>query len=129
MLRIRLLGTPEIDGRQDSVAPNIVTKPKRLALLAYLVVAQPRGFHRRDTLLALLWPEFEQQRARAALSRPLYELKRDLDDDTIVTRGHDEIGVDREKVWCDVIAFEEAIAQGNLLAAMDLYRGDFLKGF
>ena len=37
MLRIRLLGTPEIEGRQDSAAPNIVTKPKRFALLAYLV--------------------------------------------------------------------------------------------
>jgi len=129
MLRIRLLGTPEIEGRQDSAAPNIVTKPKRFALLAYLVVATPRGFHRRDTLLALLWPEFDQQRARAALSRTLYELRQDLDEGTIITRGNDEIGVDRSKVWCDVIAFEEAIAAGDLLAAMDLYRGDFMRGF
>lgn len=129
MLRIRLLGAPEVEARQDSVAPNIVTKPKRFALLAYLVVATPRGYHRRDTLLALLWPEFDQQRARAALSRTLYELRHDLDEGTIITRGNDEIGIDRTKVWCDVIAFEEAIQTGDLLAAMDLYRGDFLRGF
>lgn len=129
MLRIRLLGRPEIESRQDSAASDIVTKPKRMALLAYLVVAAPRGFHRRDTLLSLLWPEFEQQRARAALSRTLYELRQDLDDGTITTRGHDEVGIDREKVWCDVMAFEEAIAAGDLLKAMDLYRGEFLRGF
>lgn len=129
MLRISLLGTPEIECRQDSSSPNILTKPKRFALLAYLASASPYGLHRRDTIIALLWPEFDQQRARAALSRTLYELRNELDKGTIITRGNEEIGIDWNKVWCDVAAFENEIQAGNLLGALDLYRGSFLRGF
>lgn len=129
MLRLRLLGTPDIEGRQHSADSSILSKPKRFALLAYLAAASPRGFHRRDTLLALFWPDFDQRRARAALNRTLYELRNEIDAGTIISHGNDELGVDREKVWCDVVAFEAALAAGDLLGALDLYRGDLLRGF
>jgi hypothetical protein len=37
----------------------ILAASKGAALLTYLAIATPRGFHRRDTLLALLWPELD----------------------------------------------------------------------
>lgn len=38
-----------------------------MALLAYLSSTGPHDFHRRDALLALFWPEFDEERARNAL--------------------------------------------------------------
>src|SRR5262245_12921902 len=40
-------------------------QPKRLALLAYLAIARPRGAHRRDALVAIFWPELDQHGARS----------------------------------------------------------------
>ena len=68
MLRFHTLGSFELlEGRPPAVR-LIPTQPKRLALLAYLALAQPRGFHRRDTILALFWPELSGEEARRALS-------------------------------------------------------------
>ena len=72
MLRFYTLGAFELlDGDPPSVR-LVPTQSKRLALLAYLALALPRGFHRRDTLLALFWPELSDEDARrldAELSR------------------------------------------------------------
>lgn len=38
------------------------------------------------------------------------------------------IGLEAD-AWCDVVAFQQALQQGNLAAAVDLYRDDFLAGF
>ena len=68
-LRICLFGPPtvEMDGRRIEVKPR-----KALALLVYL--ACTNRVQRRDTLATLLWPEFGQSQARAALRRHLSEL-------------------------------------------------------
>ena len=99
------------------------------AVLAYLVLARPRGFHRRDKLLPLFWPGRGQKSARNALSNMLYHTRQELGEDAIVNRGAEEIGVRRAHVSCDVIAFEEALEQENEEQALPLYRGDLLKGF
>lgn len=128
MIRLRLLGSPAVESRSRAEASEVLRKPKRFALLAYLAAAKPRGFHRRDTLIALLWPEFDQQRARAALNRTLYELRRELGEDAVLSHGNEEVGLG-PSVWCDVVAFDEALERGNRFAALDLYRGDMLQGF
>jgi DNA-binding SARP family transcriptional activator len=46
-----------------------------------------------------------------------------------MSRGNVEVGLDPDHVWCDVAAFERAIAEGDRPAAIKLYRGDMLKGF
>jgi TolB-like protein/DNA-binding SARP family transcriptional activator len=102
---------------------------KRLGLLSYLVLARPRGFQRRDALLALFWPERGQASARNALSNMLYHLRRELGADVIVNRGTEEIGIRRGQITCDVLDFEDALDQGKTEAALELYRGMLLPGF
>jgi TolB-like protein/DNA-binding SARP family transcriptional activator/cytochrome c-type biogenesis protein CcmH/NrfG len=128
MIEFRMLGGTALrrDGRDlDSVLSGC----KRLGLLTYLVLARPRGFQRRDTLLALLWPERGQASARNALSNMLYHLRRELGGDVIVNRGTEEIGIRRELISCDVIAFEAALERGATEQALDRYRGMLLPGF
>src|SRR6266480_4138024 len=68
-----------------------------MALLVHLAAAVPGGLHRRDTLLALFWPELDETHARAALSQALYVLRNALGDQGIVTRGDDEVGLSRAR--------------------------------
>src|SRR5437773_9688894 len=67
MIEFRLLGTLHLTDAEAREVKSLLTRSRRLALLAYLAAATPRGFHRRDTLLALFWPELDQDHARAAL--------------------------------------------------------------
>lgn len=107
----------------------VLQQPKRLALLAYLAMATPHRYHRRDALLGMFWSELDQGHARAALRRALYFLRQALGDETLLGRGDEEIAVAEAGVWCDVGEFEQAIAAGDFRKAADLYRGDLLEGF
>jgi TolB-like protein/DNA-binding SARP family transcriptional activator/Tfp pilus assembly protein PilF len=101
---------------------------KRLALLAYLALATPRGFHRRDVLLAMFWPESDESHARQALRQALYVLRNELGEGVVVNRGEDEIGLNWEAVWCDANAFDQAVKVGDYERALDIYQGDLLPG-
>ncbi len=128
MLQLQTLGA--VDLRQDGEElRRILLQPKRLALLAYLATATPRGFHSRDTLLGLFWPELGPERARNALRQALHFLRRELGDDTLPGRGDREVGIAPGALWCDAAAFDELLAAGRLDDAVTLYRGDFLPGF
>jgi serine/threonine-protein kinase len=107
---------------------DVVRQPKRLALLGYLAVERAPRFHRRDSLLGLFWPEIDDAHARASLRRTLHFLRTHLGDDVLEARG-DEVGISIDRVWCDVSAFTDAIEQGALETALDLYQGDLLEGF
>ena len=67
MIRLFVLGPVACRGVAGQEFDDVVRSPKRLALLSYLAIAAPRGFHRRDTLLGLLWPESDETHARASL--------------------------------------------------------------
>ena len=128
MLALHTLGTLDLRGPADADCAAVLAQPKRLALLIYLAAASPRRFHRRDSLLALFWPELDESHARAALRRTLYFLRNALGAEAIVGRGDDEIGAS-ESLACDAAEFEAALARGDLARALELYRGDFLAGF
>ncbi|UCC84288.1 MAG: hypothetical protein JSW46_04990, partial [Gemmatimonadota bacterium] len=102
---------------------------KRLALLTYLALATPRGFHRRDVLLAMFWPESDESRARQALRQAVYVLRNDLGEGVVVNRGEEEIGLNWEAVWCDANAFDQALNSSDYERALEIYRGDLLPGF
>jgi serine/threonine-protein kinase len=106
----------------------IARQPKRAALLAYLVAAQPRGLHRRDKIVALFWPELDARHARNALSQALHVLRHGLRGHTITTRGEEEVGVNADALSCDLTRFEEALDAGRPTDALALYRGDLLDG-
>ncbi len=76
MIHVRLLGTLELQDSEGAELRSILAQPKRTALLAYLAAAAPSGFHRRDTLLPLFWPELDEAHARDALSKAVHHLRR-----------------------------------------------------
>jgi serine/threonine-protein kinase len=128
MIELRCLGSIDLRSPERDPASRVIAQPKRYALLAYLVLANPRGFHRRDTLIALFWPESDEEHARSGLRIGLSFLRRELGDDVIITRG-DDVAVNRHVVRCDVDEFESALNAGDLENALALYRGDLLPGF
>lgn len=73
-------------------------------------------------------PELDQRRASAALRQSLYVLRRELGRETVVTRGN-ELRLLPEQLWCDAVAFEDALAAGEERLALSLYRGKLLDGF
>ena len=96
MLRLRLLGSRELERADQSDASAVFAQPKRFALLAYMACRADR-FHRRDTLLAVFWPELDTFAARRALRNSLYHLRLALGEDVFIARGDDELMIDRPK--------------------------------
>lgn len=124
-----MLGAVDLRSPEDRQLHTMLAQPKRLALLAYLAAATPRAFHSRDTLLALLWPDLNQEHARAALRQALYVLRGALGENVLVTCGDGVIGLNHARLWCDVTAFDRAIDAGNRAEALTLYGGALLAGF
>jgi len=129
MVRLTLLGTLDLRLEDGAPVPDVMRQPKRVALLAYLASLPSGTFQRRDTLVAMFWPESDANRARDALSTALRYLRRGLDAEIIVTRGDEEVGLATGAVHTDVAAFEDGLRAGRLSEALDLFRGDFLHGF
>src|SRR2546421_4016641 len=129
MIEFRMLGTLHLTDAAGHEVKRLLTRSRRLALLAYLAASTPRRFHRRDSLLALFWPELDEEHARAALRQALHVLRGALGSDVVVTRGDEEIGLDFGRLRCDVVAFDDAVAAGQLSVALDCYKGDLLEGF
>jgi DNA-binding SARP family transcriptional activator len=126
MIELRTLGATQVrlPGSPDSVH----LQPKRLAVLAYLAAARPRGMHRRDSLLVVFWPEESEQTARNALSQTLHAIRRDIGQHVLESQGHELIGVDPAGLGCDAVEFEERLERGELEEGLRLYRGEFLHG-
>jgi DNA-binding SARP family transcriptional activator/tetratricopeptide (TPR) repeat protein len=129
MIELRTLGVLDLRDGNGNEIRSVLQQPKRLALLAYLALASPRRHHRRESLLAMFWPELDEEHARAALRRSLYYLRTGLGREVIAARGEDELTVSAEGLWCDATAFSEAIKASELAPALELYRGDLLEGF
>src|SRR5207247_425365 len=129
MIRLRTLGAVDLKDSEGRELRPLLTQPKRLALLTYLALAGSSGFRRRDTVGALCWPELDEEHARGSLRQALRFLRRSLGAGIIVSRGEEEIGVDRGVLRCDATAFMEACEAGRDAEALDLFQGDFLDGF
>src|ERR1700730_652338 len=100
-----------------------------MALLVYLCIAKPRGFHRRDKLLGLFWPDADHDHARASLRKALHVLRQSLGEDVVLSRGDEDVSVDFERLSCDAIEFEGSVRAERFEEALELYRGDLLPGF
>lgn len=126
MLCLKVLGDPVLLGPNGPVTGRAAYK-RRIALLAVLAVARGRPVG-RERVIALLWPEHAGDAARHTLSESLYVLRKELGAGVFVSVG-DEIGLSPEVVRSDVAAFEQALEEGRLEAAVEEYRGPFLDGF
>jgi predicted ATPase/DNA-binding SARP family transcriptional activator len=139
-LIIHLLGTPRFE--RNGVIINLDTR-KASALLSYLAIAKQR--QSRDTLAALLWPEFDQSHARATLRRTLSTLNKALVGSYLeISREYINLNFNAG-ISIDVDEFHKLLSECQshghlptetcskclkpLVAAVELYGGDFLAGF
>ncbi len=128
MIDLKVLGAVEArvsrpDGRQ-----TLLTQPKRLALLTYLALAEPAGFHSRERLLALFWPDADDRSSRHSLRNALHAL-RALGDDAVTTRGEGYVGLDFSAFRCDALDLRSHLAAGRVEDGFKLWRGDLAPGF
>ena len=126
MLKLHLLGPPRIEINGRSTLPDT---RKATALLATLALAQTP--QTRDSLAALLWPEFDDKRAKAALRRTLSALKKVIGAQSLQI-SRETLGLNHDQVWCDVIIFRIQAQQTEVAAgetAVSLYQDHFLSGF
>ena len=134
-LGVSLLGTVrfEVDG-----APCAIATRKAVALCAYLAVTnRPQ---QRESLAALLWPDFDGTRAKASLRRALADIKRGLGDGWLVADRKTVQLNPKATIEVDVHQFHELLAGFQteslkiqspepLAHAVALYQADFLAGF
>lgn len=128
-MRLTTLGFVSLTDASGSELSAVTAQPRRVALLAYLTIAEPRGFHSRDTLVALFWPDYDQQRARNALSQAVHFLRRALGTEAILSGADDQLRVDPDLIACDAVLFQAAVNAGGMDEALALYQGPFLEGF
>ena len=125
MIELRALGGLRLrdsaDGREIL---SVLARTKPSALLLYLVLSPPNGSHGRDKLLALLWPDSSTEKARNSLNQALHVLRRGLGPGVIGTTEGGDLFLEAGAVWCDVAAFDEALAGGDAREALELYGGD-----
>jgi DNA-binding SARP family transcriptional activator len=147
MWRVHLLGGLKIAWAGDPVL--IIPGRAARSLLAYLVTHRDRA-HARDHLAGLYWPELPDRAARRRLSQALWQIRHTLqtrsrggtllpsDPPVLLTEG-DSVQLNPDiPLWLDVEEFEQGVMGSResgspeitprLLAAVDLYRGEFLQG-
>jgi len=124
---LALFGGATVEGPEGVLSGPAVQR-HRLALLARLAASESRSVP-REKLLALLWPERDDHRARNLLNQAVHAVRNALSEDVLVTQGR-ELRLDpRDRLRCDVIAFREAIDRDEPGRAVDLYAGPFMDGF
>jgi DNA-binding SARP family transcriptional activator len=128
VVRLEILGATQLTSSADSSIDDVLSHPKRLALLAYLACARPRGFHRRAVLHALFWPEQDERHARWSLNQTIKHLRSSLGDNVIASRGRDALAVSEKTLWCDAAAMDAAVAEQDWATVYSLYCGELLPG-
>jgi len=127
VIRIDTFGGLSVRGDDGKPLPGAAAQPRRMAILALLARAGERGLS-REKLLALLWPDADDERGPRALAQALYALRKDLGaEDAIV--GSRALRLESGLVSSDVGEHAAAVARGDDARAVALHRGPFLDGF
>lgn len=128
MFELRILGEIQLSSADGTDGDVLLRQPKRMALLAYLAMPAPGTWHRRDTLLALFWPDLDTAHARTSLRNSLYVIRQALGDDVVRNRGDEEISLDPARVRTDLSRLWDALEQRDAEAALGYYAGELLRG-
>lgn len=128
-VELLLLGGIELRGIDRKDSDRLLAQPKLTALLAFLALSPEYRPQRRDRIVGLLWPELDQPHARTALRKAVHALRSSLGPDALRSRGDEEIGLSAPPVSCDAAELQTAAANGRMLRALELYRGELMPGF
>lgn len=128
-LDLRFLGAPEV--WYDQQLLKFPTR-KSLALLVYLAVTG--GWHTREKLVALLWPESDMRRGQASLRNALVRLRQALGEaGSRLLIETDRLSFDLSAGvtldWQQLAEVGGAQDAAGLQKAVEGHRGDFLEGF
>ncbi|MBC8089864.1 MAG: hypothetical protein H7Z40_21605 [Phycisphaerae bacterium] len=124
MFSLRLLGRFSLDRTADG-SPVLANQRKALALLA--VLGASRTAVSRDRLMALLWSESDDARARGSLKQLLHLVRRQIGNDDAI-EGLSELRLNPAIVTSDLAQFRGALSAGDDELAASLYAGPFLDG-
>src|SRR5919106_6905919 len=83
-LSLQFLGLPQVH-LDDK--PIVTDRRKAIALLAYLAVNDidhPRQKYSRESLSALLWPDYEQAKAFSNLRRTIWEIHQAIGENWLI---------------------------------------------
>jgi len=141
MLSISLLGPVRISLNQQP--DYMIGSSNAQALLFFLAVegAADHTNHRRETLMALLWPDTLPQSAQTNLRQTLYKLRQAIPNITnlrgekipFINANRQMVSLNPEGIFeLDVDAFLHLTSSPELTQqaqAVNLYRGDFLADF
>src|SRR4051812_29204315 len=127
LFRLRAFGGLSIAPLRGALTSEVATRRYALSLLALTAVAGDTGIS-RDRVMALLWPEADERRARNSLKQPGFAIRHGLSRD-IIDGGGPTLRLASAVMSADVDDFVRAKASGDLEGAVDLYGGPFLDGF
>lgn len=121
-------GRVGVDTPTPAAAERLLSQPKRLAVLLYVLMSQRGGSLTRDQLISAFWPESDDVRASNALRQTLSFLRGCVGGDLITSVGTRGIAVS-DAVECDAVSFDRLLDAGQKEDALLLYSGEFLPGF
>ena len=127
VIRINALGGLSVRDDAGNPIAGAAAQPRRMAILAMLARAGQRGVT-REKLLALLWPDADDDRGPRTLAQALYALRKDLGVDEVIA-GLKELRLDPATISSDIAEFSSAVSRGDDAGAVALYVGPFLDGF
>ena len=139
-LVLQFLGLPQISLNDQ---PVVTDRRKAIALLAYLSVndiGHPSQRYTRDSLSALLWPDYEQAKAFSNLRRTIWEVHEALGENWLIADRESVRLNPAAEIDLDVSHFQSLLSQAReqtefslciplLNDAVKLYRNHFLTGF
>ncbi len=119
------LALTDDSGRDD---PSLSTRPRKLALLAWLAL-RPGRCATRDRIIGVFWGDRDESRARNSLADAVSHLRRVLGRDAIPTRGCELVIPEDAPLVVDAIELSAAASRRDDARVTALYKGAFLDGF
>ncbi len=126
--RLNVLGRVALARSDGSSVTEVLSQPRRLAVLVYLAMQGNSDGVLRDEIAAVFWPDRSDAKARQALRQTLYVLRKALGPDALVSSA-DRIKLPRQLWSCDASELTDASKSGDTGVVAELYQGDFLPGF
>ncbi|MBK6486834.1 MAG: hypothetical protein IPF98_08190 [Gemmatimonadetes bacterium] len=119
MPHLHILRPTTLTTTPPTAASDLLAQPRPTSLLIYLAAAHPGAFLRRDHLVTLFWPESGQEQARTNLRKLLHVVRRTLGDDSLETRGDEDVRLTPGLVRCDLLEFQDDYNARRFASALE----------